>query len=62
MKHRLFIETKAKTGRKVDPPRSWWYCSCGAGDIDLTSPDDAHHAANIHLDGVAKAKLAKGNG
>jgi len=49
MKHRISIETMPKTGRRKDPPRSRWSCSCGAGDSKLTSPEKAHAAADKHF-------------
>lgn len=48
--HHVSIETKAKTGHKVDPPRSFWYCTCGAGSPGrLMSPEEAHREADNHL-------------
>jgi hypothetical protein len=47
--HQITIETRPKTGRKIDPPRSSWSCSCGAGGRGrLMSPEQAHREADEH--------------
>lgn len=51
--HEVSIETKPKTGRRRDPPRLWWYCTCGAGDPVLVTPAEANAAADRHLANVA---------
>lgn len=48
-RHLVSIETMPKTGRRKDPPRSRWSCSCGAGDATLTTPALAHRAADKHF-------------
>lgn len=55
MRHQVSIETRPKSNRRVDPPRSWWYCTCGAGDPTLVNPVDANAAADRHLEAVAMA-------
>lgn len=49
LKHHVFIDTKQATGRRKDPPRSNWYCTCGAGNAKLTTPDAANREADKHL-------------
>lgn len=55
MKRMITVETMPKTGRRVDPPRSKWSCSCGAGNPKLTSPDKAHAEADAHVCNAPKA-------
>jgi hypothetical protein len=43
------VDTKQKTGRKPDRPRSCWSCSCGAGNPRLQSPDAANAEADAHI-------------
>jgi hypothetical protein len=49
VKHAISIETMPKTGRRKDPPRSRWSCSCGAGNKRLMSPADANAEADAHV-------------
>jgi hypothetical protein len=53
VEHALAIETMAKTGRRKDPPRSKWMCSCGASsDGKLMPPAEAHRHADAHRRGA----------
>lgn len=54
MAHEITIWTRPKTGRKVDPPRSRWTCSCGAGNAKLQSPEECHVEADAHVAEVRK--------
>lgn len=45
----ISVETMPKTGRRIDPPRSRWSCSCGAGNPKLVSPEAAHAEADAHV-------------
>ena len=57
-KHRINVETMPKTGRRVDPPRSKWTCSCGAGsDGKLMPPAEAHRQADCHVELAARHRI-----